>query len=298
MKGLLSYNENDSKALITAGWNPLNRGQPTSKDTTFNASIPLKFLMGFAEDYQKILINVSQELILVRNRTNDNCNINVDGGRKAPIEIDKIEWHVPHVTVNDETRLQLLSSLRDNKPVYIPLRKWVLYELPALRKTKTDIWPVKASTNLEKPRYVIIGFQNNRKDNFKQDDSICDHSSITNIKLYLNAENYPYNAMNIEMNEKRYVIAYRNYSAFQTSFYFKNATEPLLDYDEFGGNTLFVIDCSNQNESLKSGTIDIKLELECTRSFDPETIVVAYSLILPDNIIQYEPLSGIVRKIV
>ncbi|GJQ83400.1 hypothetical protein Trydic_g23103 [Trypoxylus dichotomus] len=85
---------------------------------------------------------------------------------------------------------------------------------------------------MEKPRYVLIAFQQGRKDNFKEDASLFDHSNITNIKLHLNSENYPYNDMNIDMENNRYAVAYRMYTAFQPSYY-ERPSEPLMSYTKF-----------------------------------------------------------------
>ncbi|GJQ81402.1 hypothetical protein Trydic_g18267 [Trypoxylus dichotomus] len=70
IKAYISYSDNESKSLEIAGWSPNSTTQPTISAATnkFNACIPLKFLLGLAEDYQKILINASQELILLRAR--------------------------------------------------------------------------------------------------------------------------------------------------------------------------------------------------------------------------------------
>lgn len=122
IKTLVSCNDNESKSLQMAGWHPfIASKQPTLSNNQFSACIPLKFLMGFAEDYRKIIINSSQELILLRSRTDDNCYKNSDenGTKRASMEITKIEWAIPHVHVNDANRLQLLKTLNSNKPIYI-----------------------------------------------------------------------------------------------------------------------------------------------------------------------------------
>ncbi|KAK9680978.1 hypothetical protein QE152_g38680 [Popillia japonica] len=102
-----------------AGWAPSLGNIPTfsSDKKYFSAAIQLKFLLGFAEDYNKIIINASQELILVRSKTDDN-SYKSDGTKKASFEIEKIEWRVPHISVNDESRMKLLEILRNDKPIY------------------------------------------------------------------------------------------------------------------------------------------------------------------------------------
>lgn len=60
LKAYVSYNEFESKSLEIAGWmTPNSTSQPTFSITSskFNACLPLKFLLGFAEDYRKIVIN-------------------------------------------------------------------------------------------------------------------------------------------------------------------------------------------------------------------------------------------------
>lgn len=294
MKAYVSYNDNESKYLELAGWSPNGGVNQTNKH--FNAYIPLRFLLGFAEDYRKIVANASQELVLLRSSSDLNSFQNEAGTKTSKFKISKIEWHVPHIVVNDEVRLQILKKLGKDEPIYIGFRKWELYELPSLRKTKTDIWPIKTSTNLEKPRYVILAFQSDRRDKLAADASKFDHNNITNIKLHLNEEGYPYDKMNLSFDEKKYAIAYRMYAGFQSSYYEKNA-EPLLSYEKFKDTaTLYVIDCSNQKEAVKTSVVDIKLEMEAFKAFDENT--TAYCLILHDNIIEYRPLSGTVRKLI
>lgn len=69
-----------------------------------------------------------------------------------------------------------------------------------------------------------------------------------------------------------------------------------MDYNTFHECPLYVIDCSKQNESVKSSSVDIKLEMEADIAFPPTTTV--YALVLHDTIVRYGPLTGIVEKIV
>ncbi|XP_044005534.1 uncharacterized protein LOC122850452 [Aphidius gifuensis] len=61
-------------------------------------------------------------------------------------------------------------------------------------------------------------------------------------------------------------------------------------------NPLIVIDCPKQNKFLKSGPVDIRLEFESTTQFPAQTS--SYCLVLYDRIIEYNPISGSVRKLV
>src|SRR5437588_650315 len=76
MKGMLSYGSNESKALAGAGWPYLSSVQNINKAKKhFVALIPLKHLLGFAEDCRKVIPNARHDLILIRARNNVNCYV-------------------------------------------------------------------------------------------------------------------------------------------------------------------------------------------------------------------------------
>ena len=71
--------------------------------------------------------------------------------------------------------------------------------------------------------------------------------------------------------------------------------EPLLSKTEFLNYApLVVIDCLKQNELLKTGPVDVRLEFESQENFPAET--TAYCLIMHDRVVDYSPLSGDVIK--
>lgn len=69
MKSYISMNEGESKTAASWGW---NENGIKLKDGRFNFNIPLSKILGFAEDYEKIILNCKHELIL--NRSSSNLN--------------------------------------------------------------------------------------------------------------------------------------------------------------------------------------------------------------------------------
>lgn len=69
IKGYVSFNEGQIKMLENAGW---TSSSITDKNGRFNVSIPLNMILGFTEDYKKILMNVKHELILIRSKVDTN----------------------------------------------------------------------------------------------------------------------------------------------------------------------------------------------------------------------------------
>ncbi|KAJ8946068.1 hypothetical protein NQ318_009194 [Aromia moschata] len=244
------------------------------------------YLMGFAEDYTRGVLNVKQELIFTIARSFKNCYV---GEVNANIEINKIEWKVRHIVPEDKQKLKLLSRLnKGNSKAYVKMayRMWDLYELPTLRETSSDVWAIKTSNSLERPRYIIVGFQNTtHSDNIAMDATKFIDADVNNIRLYLNSVVFPYERWNLDFSKKLYSAAYYAYENFQKSFYGKDMSEPLMDFGGFLNNPLFVIDCSHQADALKSSTVDIKLEFETRKNkFPPNTKVLHSHYTTPLNV--------------
>lgn len=313
MKGYLSFSENDLKVLTNAGWtNKKGESLKLKEDKNkpglfyFNVCIPLKILLGFAEDYPKVILNLKQELILIRSRSDLNALIGtVTSSGTPPVEtkpelvqldIKKIQWRVPYVFPSDEEKLSLLKIIDKNQSIFINFRSWELYEYPLLPKSTRQTWNVKTTTQLEKPRFVILSFHTNKLNDITKDVSSFDLCDITNVKLYLNSDCYPYDDMNLNSDRNQLALLYDMYVKFQESYYFKKS-EPMFTFAEYIKYApLIVIDCMRQNESIKSGPVDIRIEFESKKDFPDKT--TAYCMILHDKVIEYNAISNFVRRIV
>lgn len=291
MKSLVSMNSGESKAAAMWGWHVDGLD---NHDGRFCILLPLNKLLGFAEDYKKIVINCKHELILNRSSTNLNSIVS-EKDDSVEISIQKVQWRMPHIKVSDQQRLALLKHLEKDKPMQIAFRNWDLYEYPLLPKTTKHSWSIKTTSQLEKPRYVIFGLQTNRKNSILNDNALFDHCNLRNVTLFLNSYYYPYDALNLKFDENQYSILYDMYARFRQSFY-NLPVDPLLDLLQFKEKApLFVIDCSRQNEHLKTGPVDVRLEIETSKDIPDNTS--AYCLIINDRLVEYRPLSNIVRKL-
>ncbi|XP_029667043.1 uncharacterized protein LOC115237843 [Formica exsecta] len=261
----------------------------------FNFCVPLYMLLGFCEDYRRVVINARHELILIRSHNDNNCLLE-NLALEPAIDIFKIQWRMPHVVLNEINKLSMLRALESGRYLSMGFRSWDLYEFPLLQRTTKHSWPIKTATQLEKPRYVVFVLQTGRKNVMSEDTSRFDHCKLTNVKLYLNSECYPYDDMNLDFDKNRWSILYDTYQRFCKNYYGYEYLEPNLAVTQFLLNGPFVIiDCSRQNESVKSATVDVRLEFECKENVPPNT--TAYCLIIHDRVIQYNPLTNVVRKI-
>ncbi|XP_020297548.1 uncharacterized protein LOC109862062 [Pseudomyrmex gracilis] len=181
-------------------------------DSYFNFCVPLSMLLGFCEDYKRTVINARHELILIRLRNDKNCITAVfQVDREAlngKIELFKVQWRMPHVMLNDVTKLSLLRTLENGRYLTMSFHSWDLYEFSLLQSTTKHSWAVKTATQLEKPKYVIFALQTARRNDMLTDISQFDHCQLTNVKLYLNSEFYPYDDLHLDFDKKKYAVLY------------------------------------------------------------------------------------------
>ncbi|XP_070170836.1 uncharacterized protein [Polyergus mexicanus] len=290
LKNYVTISSDRTVIMRNAGWD-----SPINTNGYFNFCVPLYMLLGFCEDYRRVVINARHKLILIRSRNDNNCLIG-NLVLEPVIDIFKIQWRMPHVVLNEINKLSMLRALESGQYLSMGFRSWDLYEFPLLQRTTKHSWPIKTATQLEKPRYVVFVLQTGRKNVMSEDTSRFDDCKLTNVKLYLNSECYPYDDMNLDFDKNRWSILYDTYQRFCKNYYGYEYLEPSLTVTQFLRNGPFVIiDCSRQNESVKSATVDVRLEFECKENVPPNT--TAYCLIIHDRVIQYNPLTNVVRKI-
>ncbi|XP_075214896.1 uncharacterized protein LOC142320802 [Lycorma delicatula] len=297
MKNALSLRNFEKDSIFMHGWSsdgvediqPVNGVYIDGDSAKFKVLLPLKMLLGFFEDYNKILLNVKQELILLRASTNNNAVV-VPAGKTFTFGITKITWKIPYVNVSDEKRLSLLRLVDRDEPISMMFRKWNLYEYPTLPISKDVIWTVKTTTQVEKAHYVIIGFQTSRKGDATKRASNFDTISLNNIRLYLNSVYYPY-----EHIQGDSIILYEMFKSFYRSYYNRNSAAALITPSKYYAMPLIFIDCSKQNDTLKTGAVDIKIEIQTSTNIPDNT--TAYCLMISDCIMQYPPLTGTVKNV-
>ena len=295
LKGYVSYNSLANAEKSDSGWdNSKNWNRTTGY---FDVAIPLSHLLGFCEDFKKILVNIRQELVLIRSHTNKDAlevTATDNDSKSTDIDLIRVAWKMPHISVNDVQRLRLLKTVESDPWLPIGFTQWEMHEYPTLQQTKTHTWTVKTAAALETPRYVILAFQTGKKNKLDKNPSLFDHCQLVNAKLFLNGVQYPYDNMNLDMTGGRYGTLYRMYSHFQSSFYETEENKPMMNVKDFLEKApLVVFDCSRQIEPVKSGSVDIRLEWDTKDDVPAET--TAYCLILHDKVASYRPLSGAVR---
>ncbi|XP_024881315.1 uncharacterized protein LOC112460731 [Temnothorax curvispinosus] len=214
---------------------------------------PLNIFLGFCEDYKRVVINTRYKLILIRSRSDHNCVVDPkkivprDPAKDPKITLLKVQWRMPHVALNDVTKLLLLRTLESGRFLSAGFRSW---DLP------------DGETNLR-----------------------FDHCALANVKLYLNSEFYPYDDVNADFESDKFAVLYEMYAKFRGAYYGDSRDDALFSPREFARVApLVVIDCSRQNEAVKSATVDVRIEFKCKENVPPKT--TAFCLIVHDRVIE------------
>lgn len=297
MRGYLVYDEDDSKLLETGGWNYPNEPNMNT-DGSFIFRIPVHHLFNFFKDYQMAMCG-KHTFRFFRAQNDHNAMKITSSDPKDPTEakiiIDSMEFKVKHIYPNDIIKMDLLNAMRSNKPVLMPFRKWEIHELPTLSHGgNKEIWAVKTSSEIECPRFIVCGFQINKKNNTSEDITKFDHINLTDIRVLLNSDIIPQENLRLNFNKNEYAEAYQNYIQFAVNYGVVKKS-PLLTFSEFKDKPIFVLDCSRRDSTFKASTVDVKLEIESSKGFPNNTRVLC--VIVHDCIIEFKPLTEEVKKI-
>ena len=298
MKLLCSYNKTTKLSNVAIDTD--ENLKKFHKNGKFSGCIPLELLMGVFEDFNKVLVNVKQELILKRSKNDLNCILTtstVPADASADIipkiTLKSIQWVMPHVTPSDGEKLQMQKLLLQNKNLQIAFRSLELHELPSYPLANKHTWQVKTSVNLERPRFIIFGFQTDRNNKARKRIDQFDNCKLKNLKVFLNSEYYPYSDLNLDFDNGDISKAYEMFIRFRESY--NTTADPVISRLDFIEKyPLIVIDCSRQNDSIKEGIVDIKLEIENIDPVPKDTS--AYCLIIHDKMFEYNPLTNEINK--
>lgn len=298
IKNYLSFNRSESIALENAGWFPL-RGEKdkilVDANGLFSVCIPLKLWLGFFEDFNKIIVNAKQELVLIRSSSDIDAVIGDDETETPFVDIQKLLWKVPHVVVNMHEQLRLNRLAHKNVDIPINFRSWELIEYPSLQETSRHTWPIKTTTKVETARHVAIVFSEDRKDKLTKDMSQFDHCELRNLTVFLNSKRYPYHDLYLDWDNNKYSTLYEMFSNFQESYYHNRANMPIFNPQEFKTKAPIVhINCSRQQEAIQSGSVVLRVEFETNKPINKNT--TAYCLIFHEKHFSYNPLSKIVKQ--
>ena len=262
---------------------------------SFSFRIPLKYIFGFCEDYDKVVYGLKHNLTLTRNDDNNAIfkSAVVDGGGNdvvadGKVILSKISWFMPHVTPADKDKMELYKIIERKEKIPVGYRM-IQCDSASIPQAIAFSWRLSVKSSPEVPRFIIIGFQTNKIGDQKTNPSIFDNVNVSNIYVMLNSMRYPTADYNISFLGQKYSRVYGDAAEFRSKFFNMDEliSSPNINPTEYRNlYPLFLFDVSKQSEKLKYSTTDIQIKMHFSANVPANT--QAYAVIVSDRLINFQ----------
>ena len=205
------------------------------------------------------------------------------GAADGKIDITSISWYMPQIQMTPE----YLTGMRNmiEQKVTIPLGfRARTSEQTTLAQTFNPTWRLSVTGGVEKPRWIIIGFQTSRIDTQLQNPAVFDHLSLKNAYVTLNSERYPMSDIITNFDKNEYMKLYSMFDDFKKEYYGIDSLVGGTQVNVAAYKSLYpiiVFDVRKQNEKLKTGVTDIQVRFEFGAAVPVNT--TAYAVIISDR---------------
>ena len=254
---------------------------------SFEGYFELKYLLGFLQNYDRVLQNVYIQLTLTRKLSDSTIFFGDESAankKGASLKLTTLELHIPELTLNPATELKLLERIRSNNSIIVSyLNRNCVSNISLGKGTNASI---RLTTLSYRPRYVLIAFKNDVEGGYAKNNSLInlnkdDNNKIIGLQLQLNSTYYPINRMIFNSAKNQLVEPYFAYVNICRA----NKIKPqlsLLDWKRL--YPIFCFDCSNQDDRLVINGVDVQIHITKDDNYEPKL----FALILEEKQIEFK----------
>ena len=172
--------------------------------------IKMSDLFGFVNDLEKIIYGLGFKLILKRYRVNANPGAVANDSN---IEIRDISWCVPSIDPSNDKRIIVQKGLskKNNVDFSHYERKTFYKNVP---NATNFLFDLGMESGMERPQYIIVGFENNNVNEQTHDASTFDVMNVTECYCKIGSEFNPEDRMNINYGSNNYNEAFKEIVSF------------------------------------------------------------------------------------
>ena len=195
---------------------------------------------------------------------------------------------MPHVTPADKDKMELYKIIERKEKISVGYRM-IQCDSATVPNAREFSWRLSVKSSPEVPRFIIIGFQSNKTGNQKQNPSIFDNLSVTNMYVMLNPTRYPTVDYNISFDKQIFSRVYGDTANFRSKFFNMDEliSSPNINSSDYRTlYPLFLFDVSKQSEKLKYSTTDIQVKMYFNANVPANTQV--YGVIISDRLINFQ----------
>ena len=162
------------------------------------------------------------------------------------------------------------------------MRQCNVAEIP--QNVTTFDWRLGVRSAPEKPRHILIAFQQGRGGDQTKNASLFDNLEATQISVVLNDIKYPARDIYADFKKHKFIEYYKSFTDFARDYYgldpltVGNFIDPITYKEEF---PIFYFNVSHQSERLSQGVVDIKVQMRFGKNTEQHTL--AHALIISDR---------------
>ena len=183
--------------------------------------VKMSDFFGFVNDLEKIIYGLGFKLILKR-KNNDRAlfGVDADPGRMANdrnIDIRDISWCVPCIDPSNDNRILVQKGLskKNNVDFSYYKRKTFYKNVP---NATNFLFDLGMERGMERPQYLIVGFENNNVNDQTHDASTFDIMNVTECYCKIGSEFYPEDRMNNNYRTNNYNEAFKEIVSFNKDY--------------------------------------------------------------------------------
>jgi len=194
-----------------------------------------------------------------------------------------ISWFMPQIQLTPEylTGMRALIEQKITLPLAFRART---SEQTMLTETQNFSWRLAVTGGVEKPRWIIIGFQTAKIDSQQQNPAVFDHLNLRNAYITLNSERYPMLDIKTNFDKNEFMKLYDMFDEFKKDYYGIDSLVGGTQVNVAAYKSLFpiiVFEVRKQNERIKVGVMDIQVKFEFGEAVPANT--TAYAIIISDR---------------
>ena len=228
--------------------------------------IKMSDLFGFINDLEKIIYGLGFKLLLKRNN-NDRAlyRVNANPGAVANdgnIEIRDISWCVPSIDPSNDNRIIVQKGLskKNNVDFSYYERKTFYKNVP---NATNFLFDLGMESGMERPQYIIVGFENNNVNEQTHDASTFDVMNVTECYCKIGSEFYPEDRMNNNYGTNNYNEAFKEIASFNKDYNgLPHNIKPYINHRTFKSSyRIYVFDTRYQRDHIGPQPIQLNFKL-------------------------------------
>ena len=233
----------------------------------YHIRIYLKDIFGFSENHQRGTYGLGYKLTLTRNT--DNAVLNKDNvvvnGR---VQINSLDWYVPHYSPNLEEYTKLMTQIKKNTPTQLNYVERSVF----MKEVNTqNLWTFElgAQEGINVPIWIFVAFQQNDRENDQNlNNDTFYRPLVTSAQCIIGTEKYPDSGILINYNDDDYSQGYGQIKEAFKALTKDNLLQPYISDDDFRssnngdniGYNIYVFDIRYQKNFESSQPIKVEFK--------------------------------------